>query len=511
MSVCKTVPDENHEGEARLAVANSVQLRTQPAIDRTSHTDSSSSPVPLSPESDCVEEFQGSVSAQSHRGSAERMDIKSPDEKLKSCPESSLVKQDPPQQTTAQEKPAAQQRPRRDFAQIIARHSAEAAQQFCAALQRPDYQTTQLPISIPDKILVRHSPATGIHHVLVMGTVDFSMDPLPCPFAAQETPCRGFFATAPLFLKAHLQAKHDLPNVLLNFVCPCPAKRNAGQTCTEVCYDPGDMHVAAHLRRYHAKYYATMCAALEPADADEDPGLTQKRLNYRLRSRRIYFPVWAYTVGMLFPSQIIPDKIVIPTQIQKEEIQYLCNVDPCRNEAIGVGGPRPAFSLHVHMWTEHEKRFEADTTFFHECPECKALISASNEQLESHVKALHPQLLGLSADYSETAKQNLKKLEEQIAPDCIGGALTNGLQASDGGDGTAALFMRRYTCPVETCDTVFMGYKGSEREYMLWHVRAEHRDLWNAPAIEAAASPALPSSTLSAGSVAVHQGHVFPQ
>ncbi|XP_055337071.1 uncharacterized protein LOC129587378 [Paramacrobiotus metropolitanus] len=325
-----------------------------------------------------------------------------------SSPESSRLKPEP--------LPAIQENPLpkklRDFEEITAKYSADAKQKFCAATQRPDYEATQMALSIPDKILVRHSPATGIHHVLVMGSVDFMMDPLPCPFAEKETACRGFLARTPHFLQVHLRTKHPLPNALLNFVCPCPAQYNGGQTCKVATYDPGDMNMVPHLRKYHAKYYATMCAALEPVEADEDPERVQKRLNYRTRARRIPFPLWTYRRDMLFPTQIIPDKIVIPTRIENGEIKYICNVDPCNDQPIGEGEPRAAFCFHIHMYTEHRKRFSMFTTFYHKCPGCERILVAAHEELETHVKAMHEELLhkGARVEYSEEAKQKLQAL-----------------------------------------------------------------------------------------------------
>ncbi|XP_055336864.1 uncharacterized protein LOC129587248 [Paramacrobiotus metropolitanus] len=86
-------------------------------------------------------------------------------------------------------------------------------ERFCEALKRPDYKAKKLNISIRDKIVVRASRIAD--HVLVMGTVSFVLDPLPCPYAEQEAACQDFRATAPYILKAHLQSKHDLRNMIV--------------------------------------------------------------------------------------------------------------------------------------------------------------------------------------------------------------------------------------------------------------------------------------------------------
>ncbi|XP_055334663.1 uncharacterized protein LOC129585814 isoform X2 [Paramacrobiotus metropolitanus] len=357
-------------------------------------------------------------------------------------------------------------------------------QKFCAALNRPDDRTRRLAISIPDKIVIRKSEKTGISHVLVMGTVDFILDPLACPFAKQTEACKGFFATAPHFLEAHLEAKHALKNVILNFVCPCPAKCNDGHSCPEVRFDPGDMHMLAHLRSCHRKYYEVMRLALLSAEPEPglDPQRAQKRLYFRQHARRLYFPAWTHDKDRLFPSQIIPDKIVIPAEIdQNGVIKYTCKIDPCSRTPIGDGGPYAAFDLHMHMLTEHGKQYDMFTSFFHECPGCGRLINAVDKQLESHVKAMHEELLRKGRDcikYSEQAMKNLKALEDRIPAAVIGEAITNGLQPSDGSKGTAKMYLQRYTCPMKPCDKVFLG-DGCERDYMVWHIRADHRDDWN--------------------------------
>ncbi|XP_055336851.1 uncharacterized protein LOC129587236 isoform X2 [Paramacrobiotus metropolitanus] len=424
-----------------------------------------------------------------------------------SSPGNSRSNQEPLHGVTEATLPSDQGRGSAENMEKVAADSTRPWLKFCAALERPaDKVRNVKKLSIRDKIRLRRSTTTNMDHVLLMGTVSFVLDPLACPYAEEEA-CKKFFATSPSFLKAHLQNKHDLKNVLLNFVCPCPAKCNARKECATVLFDPSHMnsHMTAHLERRHRKYYEAMCVALLSAEPlpGEDPEKVKTRLYYRERARRFTFPAWTREKDKMFPSQIIPDRIIIPTEIHRRGdgvIKYICNIDPCSDShtAIGDGGPQAAFNMHVHMLLEHGKRYGLTSTrFYHKCPACGELINAADNQLETHVKALHEELLlgGHRGEFSEDA-QKLKALEDSILSPRIGGAITNGRQPDDDRPGSGSLFLQRFTCPVRPCDKEFLG-DGKEREYMLWHIRADHRDAWNVPATETAVTREAEVCTLN--------------
>ncbi|XP_055357444.1 uncharacterized protein LOC129602451 [Paramacrobiotus metropolitanus] len=314
------------------------------------------------------------------------------------------------------------------LAESIVKGTADAMMKYCTALRRPDYKAKKRTISIAHKIVVRASKTAN--HVLVMGTVNFMLDPLPCPFSEQQTACTEFRAREPRLLQAHLQTKHGLHNVLLNFVCPCPARLNGKRICPVVRFDPGDMYMRRHLREDHRKYSEEVYAALVSAEKGEDPQVTQKRQNFMRRTRRVYFPGWTNKKGELFPSQIIPDRIVFPTKVDEhKQIRYICKIDACRKEKAAKGHRCAPGSVQHHLWTQHESRFDPGTNFYIQCPAtevCQEMVYAGDHQLESHVKALHPEMLGWSADYSEAAKKVLSEsVEDQIPTARIGEALTN--------------------------------------------------------------------------------------
>ncbi|XP_055336850.1 uncharacterized protein LOC129587236 isoform X1 [Paramacrobiotus metropolitanus] len=334
-----------------------------------------------------------------------------------SSPGNSRSNQEPLHGVTEATLPSDQGRGSAENMEKVAADSTRPWLKFCAALERPaDKVRNVKKLSIRDKIRLRRSTTTNMDHVLLMGTVSFVLDPLACPYAEEEA-CKKFFATSPSFLKAHLQNKHDLKNVLLNFVCPCPAKCNARKECATVLFDPSHMnsHMTAHLERRHRKYYEAMCVALLSAEPlpGEDPEKVKTRLYYRERARRFTFPAWTREKDKMFPSQIIPDRIIIPTEIHRRGdgvIKYICNIDPCSDShtAIGDGGPQAAFNMHVHMLLEHGKRYGLTSTrFYHKCPACGELINAADNQLETHVKALHEELLlgGHRGEFSEDAQK----------------------------------------------------------------------------------------------------------
>ncbi|XP_055336930.1 uncharacterized protein LOC129587288 isoform X1 [Paramacrobiotus metropolitanus] len=231
-TVLPSAEDADDQGIGEEAQARTCVSPTDATVDRASHSD------------------YGSSSAKS-----------SPD--TKSFPH--LNKK--PQQTVIEEGKLLGQN--RRSAKHVKNVSADMEQNLCDALKRPDYNAKRLNISIPHKIIVRASKTAD--HVLVMGTVSFMMDPLPCPYAGQEAACQEFRACEPRLLKAHLQCKHDLRNVILNFVCPCPGRFNGRQGCPVVRFDPGDMYMRKHLLEDHRKYYTAVRAALESVEPGEDP------------------------------------------------------------------------------------------------------------------------------------------------------------------------------------------------------------------------------------------------
>ncbi|XP_055337013.1 uncharacterized protein LOC129587335 [Paramacrobiotus metropolitanus] len=232
-----------------------------------------------------------------------------------------------------------------------------------------------------------------------------------------------------------------------------------------------------HLAKYHRKYYAAVTDALVAADSEEDdPQLVQKHETFMRRTRRLFFPGWTRRKEELFPSQIIPDKVVIPTKISKEgEIQYICNIDPCSKRTFRP--PHAASGVHTHVWTEHRSRLDMRTSLYHKCPapKCREIVLGCEHQMEPHVKAVHPELLPPFArqEYSEAAKKKRKDLEDSIPTACIGAALANDQQDDD----DSQLFLQCYSCPVAACEKMFMG--DSARKYMVWHLGADHEADWN--------------------------------
>ncbi|XP_055336867.1 uncharacterized protein LOC129587253 [Paramacrobiotus metropolitanus] len=175
----------------------------------------------------------------------------------------------------------------------------------------------------------------------------------------------------------------------------------------------------------------------------------------------------------------------------KREIKYICNIDPCLDHKIG--GPQGSRQMHHHLVMQHASRFDLGTNFFHKCPAeevCGEIVLASDRQLESHVRAMHPEVLGLSKVFSEAAQKKRKDLEDSIPSLRIGEALTNALHTPQADDGSQ-LLLQRYTCPVsvKTCGKVFLSEARSARKYMLWHVGADHADVWDAAAEAAEVSP----------------------
>ncbi|XP_055349071.1 uncharacterized protein LOC129595960 [Paramacrobiotus metropolitanus] len=352
--------------------------------------------------------------------------------------------------------------------------AADSAQAFCAATGRPDREVRISELSKDNLVLIRVSERAT--HVLMRATTVTIIEPLWCPLRFAENAveaCKKFRAGYPQDLKAHLEGgRRNLHSVQLNFHCPCPAEFNQGAPCDLVEFDPFGTVFSNHIRDQHPAYYAAMSEAL----CHRWKMITGQRHREFIRDKKNrIFPQWTGDVTRLWPRQVIPDKIVFPAVIKGSAVYYVCGVPPCAGHESA--GP---MDLHLHLLAAHRRLFRMPTKLFHGCPadarDCSVVTWAPDHQVEVHVKAVHPQLLGLTTDYLETAKQERARLERLAVEtaECVGESLSRAVDTEDAAENEPFIF--DYHCPVLGCRV-----EHHQRDYIVWHIGADHRDKWNNP------------------------------
>ncbi|XP_055354726.1 uncharacterized protein LOC129600278 [Paramacrobiotus metropolitanus] len=364
--------------------------------------------------------------------------------------------------------------PERDPVQSVEKHQEPASAnekgelEFCEAVGRPDREVVH-GRGVSNEMLVRVSQRAT--HVLMRGTIRSLFDPLRCPFGLKEgatEACVKFRAGMPQGLKAHLEGVHGMHNVQLNFVCPCPAEVNDGADCPFVRFDPfGDL-LPNHIRERHPHYKERVMEALYK-QRSKKCGEKYRELLRTARSET--FPEGTSNLRILWPSQIIADRIVIPTRVdQNGRVKYVCKIDACA--ATDAGRLlESSHWMHAHLIMQHRQRcVPLPTQVYHACAdaECPVQVFSLYDMMDSHIKAVHPQLFG--AEYTETALQGRAKLEAQVTGQCIGEAVNTSVDSEESEDS----YLFHFTCPVPGCLV-----SHSERDYMLWHIGADHEKDWN--------------------------------
>ncbi|XP_055357234.1 uncharacterized protein LOC129602261 isoform X2 [Paramacrobiotus metropolitanus] len=82
------------------------------------------------------------------------------------------------------------------------------------------------------------------------------------------------------------------------------------------------------------------------------------------KERNKMFPEWTSDLTQLFPSQIIPDKIITPTVIKGGKVEYVCNVESCAEADVSF--PHSGF-LYLHFQQHHSHRYGLPTKFYYAC------------------------------------------------------------------------------------------------------------------------------------------------
>ncbi|XP_055344184.1 uncharacterized protein LOC129592230 [Paramacrobiotus metropolitanus] len=187
------------------------------------------------------------------------------------------------------------------------------------------------------------------------------------------------------------------------------------------------------------------------------------------------FPEWVLDLDAKqpFPSQIIPDKFVIPTVVENCCLRYVCNLEPCKRT-----GFRYARQIKSHIAVAHEEQVRMETDLFFGCPApgCNDIAMAETKHMVSHVKAMHPLLCG-KPDYSENALQNRRDLimdmdrRRVLVRETLDGSLE---KCEDCCSDKMHRHFCKYSCPVPDCSVEYW-----DREYMVWHIGADHQNRWN--------------------------------
>ncbi|XP_055344137.1 uncharacterized protein LOC129592187 isoform X2 [Paramacrobiotus metropolitanus] len=275
---------------------------------------------------------------------------------------------------------------------------------------RPDTKVLETTI-IPHSIIIRKTELAS--HVLVMGTLSYGYNPIKCPLygTVNGDACKNLCYTSTETLKAHLQAAHALTNVQINLLCPCPAECNGNMECPVVVYDQHTgMFLENHLTTAHEDHFEklqTLMCCMNPDDKSdfleeflEEYDLKLEDMAYlkHLDGRKT-FPEWVYNTTQPFPSQLIPDKFVIPTVVENYCLRYVCNVEPCKDNII-----RNSQQMRIHIFIVHKSQVRRETDVFFGCPAqgCEAIARCNTKDMISHVKAVHPLLCG-KPGCSETA------------------------------------------------------------------------------------------------------------
>ncbi|XP_055357086.1 uncharacterized protein LOC129602144 [Paramacrobiotus metropolitanus] len=186
--------------------------------------------------------------------------------------------------------------------------------EFCEAVGRPDREVVPGE-GVSNEMVVRVSQRAT--HVLMRGTICALNDPLRCPFGLEEgapEACVKFGAGYPQWLKAHLEAVHGMHSVQLNFVCPCPAEFNDGADCDYVQFDPFGDILPDHIRERHPVYKERVMEALYKQRSKK---CGAKHREFLLTGKSETFAEGTSNCSILWPSQIIADRIVIPTRVDK--------------------------------------------------------------------------------------------------------------------------------------------------------------------------------------------------
>ncbi|XP_055354724.1 uncharacterized protein LOC129600276 isoform X2 [Paramacrobiotus metropolitanus] len=340
--------------------------------------------------------------------------------------------------------------------------------EFCEAVGRPDREVVPGKV-VSNEMLVRVSKRAT--HVLMRGTIGSLVDPLRCPFGLEEgavEACVTFRAGMPQGLKAHLERVHGMHKVQLNFACPCPAEFNDGADCPFVQFDPFGDILPDHIREHHPVYKERVMEALYKQRSKK---FGEKYREFLRTGKSQTFPEGTSNLGSLWPSQIIADRIIIPTRVDKNgQVQYVCKIDACAAKKDGHQIPS-SYHMFAHLMMQHRGRCAAlATQVYHACadPECLVQLFEPYHLMDSHIKAAHPHLLGLA--YKETALQERAKLEALVRGQCIGEALNTSVDSEESEDS----YLFHFTCPVQGCRVCH-----SERDYMLWHIGADHEKDWN--------------------------------
>ncbi|XP_055357089.1 uncharacterized protein LOC129602146 [Paramacrobiotus metropolitanus] len=258
--------------------------------------------------------------------------------------------------------------------------------EFCEAVGRPDREVVPGK-GVSNELLVRVSKRAT--HVLMRGTTGALDDPLRCPFGLEEgaaEACVKFRAGMPQGLKAHLEGVHGLHNVQLNLACPCPAEFNDGADCPFVQFDPSGCILHDHIRKHHPVYKERIMEALYKQRSKK---CGEKYREFLRTARSETFPEGTSNLRILWPSQIIADRIVIPTRVDKNgQVLYICKIDACaaREEGNQIASSCRMFE---HLMTQHRRRCAAlPTQVYHACadPDCPVQLFDPDDMMDARIR-----------------------------------------------------------------------------------------------------------------------------
>ncbi|XP_055344148.1 uncharacterized protein LOC129592198 [Paramacrobiotus metropolitanus] len=353
--------------------------------------------------------------------------------------------------------------------------------------ERPDTNVLKTTV-ILNKIIVRTTELAN--HVLVMGTVSYSDSPVKCPYGAETNACNNVKFVSTDRLKAHLEVAHQLPNVQINLLCPCPAECNGDKECPVAIYDQySGLYLVDHLTEAHEQFYNKLQALLCCVDVDDDDdqddleaflkenNLNRKDMDYlkHLDGRKT-FPEWTRDVTKPFQSQLIPDKFVQPTVVENRCLYYVCNLEPCKGNRF----PSPR-RIRSHICTVHLEQVPMQTDLYFGCPApgCKDIVKSNTNLIISHVKAMHPSLCG-RPDYSQNALQKRERMIMEMDSGSVRVSQTLDDSSEDSDDSSPdsekeeyTRYLYKYSCPAEGCTVVYW-----DRDYMIWHIGADHQKIW---------------------------------
>ncbi|XP_055344118.1 uncharacterized protein LOC129592171 [Paramacrobiotus metropolitanus] len=135
-----------------------------------------------------------------------------------------------------------------------------------------------------------------------------------------------------------------------------------------------------------------------------------------------------------------------------------------------------------HIYSSHKEQVLLETDLFFGCPAqmtegCEAIAKASTNHMVSHVTAMHPLLCG-KPEYSGNALQ--KRMDLVIKMDqrrvrvgeTLDGLLEDCVESNS--DKKMQRYLWKYLCPDQDCSVMYW-----VRDYMVWHIGADHQPLWN--------------------------------